>query len=430
MFFMRKLFICDFDGTVNAYDIGNKITRSILKNEVYKKINKLYKARKIDNFDIYEKYLATAISKDGKVIKKVIKRYLKETNGFTEFAKFAKKESYDLIILSDGFDLYISEFLKKYKLNIPFFANKILETSDGYKILFPHMTDECKRCGTCKSEIIKKLKKNYREIIYVGDGISDICSSSIVDVFFAKKPIFNKINTDKKFYFYDFNKLRELISKKGRYKSVIFDLDGTLVDGFDIIYESFNYSLKTLGLKEIPIKEIRKVIGPALSEGFRRLVPANLVERGVNLYRSYYKGRYLERTILFEGVMDILNFLKDNKIIVGLITNKKQSFAIDLLDHLKISRFFDFIKGAEEGYLPKPDSHIMDNIKDEYNLSADEIIYIGDSEIDGVFAKNCNVDFIALGLGLGSERNLYKYRPVTYLKSMNELYEILKFIIL
>lgn len=427
---MKKIFVCDFDGTINKFDIGNKITRSLLSPEQYNFIDKLYKERKITNFDIYEKYLAKLISKDGQGIKGIINKYLRETDGFREFANFVKNENYDLLILSDGFDIYISEFLKKYSLDIPYYANRLIKTEDGYNIIFPNRTEDCNKCGTCKSEVIKKLKENYGEIIYVGDGISDICPSEIVDVFFAKKSIFNKINTNKKFYFYDFNKLKELISKKGKYKSVIFDLDGTLVDGFDIIYESFNYSLRTLGLKEIPVREIKKVIGPALSEGFRRIVPENLVEEGVKLYRSYYKERYLERTILFEKVEEILNFLKDNKIIVGLITNKKQNFAKELLDYLKISKYFDFIKGADEGYLPKPDSEIMEDVKNSFKLSSEEIIYLGDSEIDGVFAKNCNVDFIALGVGLGNEKNLYKYRPMTYLKSINDLYEILKLIIL
>lgn len=427
---MKKIFVCDFDGTINKFDIGNKITRSLLSPEQYNFIDKLYKERKITNFDIYEKYLAKLISKDGQGIKGIINKYLRETDGFREFANFVKNENYDLLILSDGFDIYISEFLKKYSLDIPYYANRLIKTEDGYNIIFPNRTEDCNKCGTCKSKVLKKIKKDYSEIIYVGDGISDICPSEIVDVFFAKRSIFNKINTNKKFYFYDFNKLKELISKKGKYKSVIFDLDGTLVDGFDIIYESFNYSLRTLGLKEIPVREIKKVIGPALSEGFRRIVPENLVEEGVKLYRSYYKERYLERTILFEKVEDILKFLKDNKIIVGLITNKKQNFAKELLDYLKISKYFDFIKGADEGYLPKPDSEIMEDVKNSFKLSSEEIIYLGDSEIDGVFAKNCNVDFIALGVGLGNEKNLYKYRPMTYLKSINDLYEILKLIIL
>ncbi len=425
---MKRIIINDFDGTINRFDIGNKITKSLLTTEDYKLIDRVYKNRKISNYEIYERYLAPIISKDGHNLSSIINKYLHQTNGFVNFFNFAKKQDYDLLILSDGFDIYISAFLKKYNIDIPYFANRVIKTEEGYSLIFPNKKPHCERCGTCKEDIIKNLRRKYNEIIYIGDGLSDICPSSWADVFFGKRKIFKEINVGKKFYFYDYDRLKDLLQKKGNYRAVIFDLDGTLVDGFDIIYESFNYSLKTLGLKEIPIREIKKVIGPALSEGFRRLVPEHLVAEGVNLYRSYYKERYLERTILFDGVRELLKYLKDMKIIVGLITNKKVSFAEELLRYLKIDKFFDFVNGAEEGYLPKPDSEIMEKIMKEFKINKEETIYIGDSEIDGKFANNCGVDFIALGLGLSSEGNLYKHRPLTYLKDMKSVLNSLTFL--
>ncbi|MCX7991768.1 MAG: MtnX-like HAD-IB family phosphatase, partial [Proteobacteria bacterium] len=202
---MKKIIVSDFDGTVNRFDIGNKITRSLLTSEEFKFIEKSYKSRKINNFEIYEKYLAPLISKDGHNLSEIINRYLCQTDGFIDFANFTKNKEYDLLILSDGFDIYISAFLEKYNLNIPFYANRIIKTESGYDVIFPNKTEDCEKCGTCKSEIIKNLNKKYEEIIYVGDGISDICPSDTVDVFFAKRSIFKEINNKNKFYFYNFS---------------------------------------------------------------------------------------------------------------------------------------------------------------------------------------------------------------------------------
>lgn len=424
----ERIFICDFDGTVNRIDIGNRLVKALLPDR-YEEINIAYSHGKITNFEIYRDILSPIISKDGDNLRTIIKRFLRETPGFRDFVRYAKDINSEIIILSDGFDIYINEFLKKYDIKIHFYANILNKERKGFSMNFPYLNKNCERCGTCKREVIRDIKKHYKVIIYIGDGQSDICSSDEVDVFFGKRRIFDGIKNRTKFYFYDFNVLKTLLEKKGRYRGVFFDLDGTLVDGFDIIYESFNYSLRSLGLKEIPIRAIKKVIGPALSEGFKRLVPENLVEEGVKLYRAYYKERYLERTILFAEAKKILQFLKDNRIIVGLITNKKVNFAVELLEYLKIDKYFDFIRGAEEGYLPKPESHIMESIMKQFKLFKDEVIYIGDSEIDGRFALNTGTDFIAMGLGLGTERNLYRYKPLTYSKNMNNLFSSLKFMI-
>ncbi len=424
----KTLIICDFDGTVNSIDIGSNILRELLPQK-YDQIDRIYQQKKITNFEIYKQILGPAISLDGANLSTLIKKYIRQTSGFSEFAKWVNDKSHDITIVSDGFDLYINEFLKRHDLNISFYSNRLFRKDGVYQMEFPYHNESCFKCGSCKSEIIKGFRKNYKELIYVGDGLSDLCSSRHVDVFFARRRIFNEIETKSRFYFRDFNDLKKIMSKRGGYRAVFFDLDGTLVDGFDIIYESFNYALNTLGLKELPVKKIKKVIGPALSEGFRKIVPQELVEEGVRLYRAYYKERYLQRTVLFKEVKDILGLLRDNGIMVGLITNKKVSFAKELLDYLDVSKYFNFITGAEEGYLPKPDSEIMEKIKKDWRLESHEIIYVGDSITDGLFSRNSGCDFIALGVGLGSERELYRYSPLTFCKDLKELNHALIFLL-
>lgn len=430
----KNLIACDFDGTVNKIDVGSSLVKALFP-EQWEYINKAYQAGKLSNLEIYRDILAPAFKNNGGDPAKIIPKFLRSAGGFQDFYQFCGDAGYELIILSDGFDLYIREFLKKYVLDIKFYANRMVKNGGGYVLEFPNINNDCAVCGTCKTGLIKQLKKQYREIVYVGDGDSDICPSLISSVFFGKKKALKKVRSmavsDKvpQFYFYDFERLKEVIKKTGSYRAIVFDLDGTIVDGFDIIYESFNHSLVKLGLEPVPTHRIKKVIGPALSEGFRRLVPSELVDDGVKIYRAYYKDRYLERTMLFSGMRETLKMLKDNNIIVGLITNKKGAFASELMDYLKLSKYFDFIKGAEEGCLPKPDGAMIDAAARQYGLEKSEIIYVGDSSIDGSFARNSGVDFIAVGMGLGKEDELYRYKPISYCASVEELQRVLEYLL-
>lgn len=426
----KNLIACDFDGTINYIDIGKTITKSLFPN-YWKNIEQSFKNGELNNYKLYCDYILPALKTNNHKINKIISKNLRIAPGFIEFYEKMSKNGSKLIILSDGFDKYIKAFLEKYNLKIDFYANKIIKDATQYSIKYPFHCHACSTCGTCKTFVLKKLKKHYENIIYIGDGVSDICPSFQSNIFFAKRKIFNKIqkiegdNKPAIFYLYDFHRTTKVVNILNKVKCVIFDLDGTLVDGFDIIYESFNYALKKLGLKEVPKTKIKKVIGPALSEGFRRLVPENLVERGVTTYREYYKGKYLQRTVLFQGITELLTLLKDREVIVGMITNKKGNFAKDLLDHLGLSKFFDFIIGAEEGFLPKPEGEVINHIIERYRLSKQEIVYIGDSTIDGEFSKNSGISFIAVGMGLGKERELYKYKPLTFSSNTKELTEVL-----
>jgi phosphoglycolate phosphatase len=433
----NNLIACDFDGTINRIDIGKVITKALLPSE-WQKIESAFKNNELNNFMLYHKYVLPALNRNNFKIEHIINKNLKIAPGFKEFFEKMTHEGNKIIVLSDGFDVYIEAFIKKYKLNIEYYSNRLIysEKHQKYSIINPNHCYCCTECGTCKTKVIRKIKNQYQNIIYVGDGDSDICASLQSNIFFGKRKVLLKIQQiDSKykpalFYLYNFNNLTNQIENLNKVRCVIFDLDGTLVDGFDIIYESFNYALKKLGLKTVPISKIRKVIGPALSEGFRRLVPNNLVEKGVQLYREYYKERYLKKTILFDGIRELLTMLKDRNIIIGLITNKKGNFAKDLLEYLNLIPYFDFIKGAEEGFLPKPESQIIEHILRLYNLKPNEVVYIGDSSIDGEFANKAGVKFLAVGMGLGKEQELYKYKPLSFCLNTKDLINILNKIVL
>ncbi|NMM65344.1 MtnX-like HAD-IB family phosphatase [Clostridium sp. P21] len=183
---MKKAFVIDFDGTITVKDVGFTIVQE-LSGEKWKEFNELRAQRKIGTPECSRGQWSLVNHNE-----EDLKNYLKKfslNKGFKEFLKFANKNSYKLIIASDGYDVYINEILKeltKEELeNIHILCNKAVYNK-GWKLSFPYENSKCNLCGNCKKKIVKDLKDKGYEMFYVGDGESDKCACVYADKIFAK----------------------------------------------------------------------------------------------------------------------------------------------------------------------------------------------------------------------------------------------------
>ncbi len=112
---------------------------------------------------------------------------------FPILLKIAQEKSIPLKILSDGLDVYIKYLLEKEGLgDLDFLANKAELVDNTIKITFEHTNKECKSCGICKGEIIREFRENQDkpyQIVFIGDGYSDVCAAKEADILFAKKDL-------------------------------------------------------------------------------------------------------------------------------------------------------------------------------------------------------------------------------------------------
>jgi 2,3-diketo-5-methylthio-1-phosphopentane phosphatase len=120
--------------------------------------------------------------------------------GFPGFVDLCRQRGVHLAILSDGLDLYLYRLLQGLGLRgcpgtvplaplngcLPVFVNHAEWTPEGVVVEFPHAGRECADCGNCKTEELLALRPNYRRVLYLGDGYSDMCAARHADVLFAK----------------------------------------------------------------------------------------------------------------------------------------------------------------------------------------------------------------------------------------------------
>ena len=171
-----------------------------------------------------------------------------------------------------------------------------------------------------------------------------------------------------------------------KYKGIIFDLDGTLMNTIEDIGDSMNEVLQAFNLGTYSYEEYKKKVGG----GFRKLIlnsfpedtNENTIDRALEMLYQIYAEKYLNKTRPYDGIKDLLDILSKNDIKLGVNSNKKDEYTKNI-----INKFFNdipFVKicGEREGIQNKPDPTAALEIAKSMNLKVEEIIFIGDSKTD------------------------------------------------
>ncbi|AGK99782.1 MtnX-like HAD-IB family phosphatase [Desulfoscipio gibsoniae] len=183
---MKKVFYIDFDGTITQKDTCQAMVEAFA-GEGWQQINELWEKRKISTEECANRtfQLFRATLDDLRSLLDTIEI----DEGFGTFVKFCKKECYPVYILSDGYDFCIEYILKKHGYKIPYFANQLV-FEQGFRIRCSYYNQDCGLCGTCKLSLMKRLTQPGSQVVYVGDGISDICPAGHSNLVFAKGKLF------------------------------------------------------------------------------------------------------------------------------------------------------------------------------------------------------------------------------------------------
>ena len=212
------------------------------------------------------------------------------------------------------------------------------------------------------------------------------------------------------------------------YQYILFDLDGTLTDPGLGITNSVMYAFKKFGI-DIPDRAaLYKFIGPPLQESFEKYYGFSneKSELAIQYYREYFKVSGLYENKVYDGIEELLKNLKAQNKSVILATSKPEVFAVEILKHFQLDKYFDFIAGAtmDETRVKKADviSYALDSCKIS-DLSA--AIMIGDREHDILGAKQIGLDSMGVLFGYGSREEL-EAAGATYIAS--NVADILKYI--
>lgn len=180
---MDIVFIVDFDGTITKEDTCYAMLNKFA-TQSWEELDKLWSEGQLSTEQCSTKMFELMDLNEEKLREFIYS--LDADITFGELLGYCEKEKYPVHIVSDGFDFNIEIILKKYNWDVGYYSNHLHFEDNGYILGFPYQEKECGKCGTCKTNILNKLKGNSRQVIYIGDGHSDKCPVEYADAVFAK----------------------------------------------------------------------------------------------------------------------------------------------------------------------------------------------------------------------------------------------------
>lgn len=210
-------------------------------------------------------------------------------------------------------------------------------------------------------------------------------------------------------------------------KLVIFDLDGTLLDTVKDLGHATNFALRECGFPERPINDYYKLCGRGIYNLFRGAVPEgkateDTVKRMAELFLGYYDAHMCDDTLPYPGIIDMLHKITGAGVIPALASNKYQEGAEKLIRHFFGDVKFLKILGQREGQPIKPDPAIVHQIMEERpDIKIDEVMYVGDSDVDMQTGANAAVRTVGVTWGFRSREELEAGKPWKIADNAEEL---------
>ena len=214
-----------------------------------------------------------------------------------------------------------------------------------------------------------------------------------------------------------------------KFDTVIFDLDGTILDTLADLRDSVNFALEKNGLPCRSTDEIRAFVGNGIRLLIERAVPLNtekeVVDKCFADFKEHYKNNSANLTKPYDGVVDVLYRLKSKGVKLSVVSNKAD-FAVQTLVKKYFDGVFDFAVGEKEGVRRKPFPDSVLTAMHCLGAHKDTTVYVGDSEVDVETASNSAIPCVAVTWGFRDKQVLECLKPEYIIDNPEEIIKIIE----
>ena len=212
--------------------------------------------------------------------------------------------------------------------------------------------------------------------------------------------------------------------------TILFDLDGTLVDTAPDLMGAHNHVMKKFGYPQKSLDDIKHIAGRGawimMQRTFRdEIKDENLKKEMVKEFINYYAKNIDRGSKPIKGVVKFLEWAKSKQILMAVCTNKQERLAVDLLKKINLSKYFEYIAGCDTFDFNKPDPRHLTNVIDIIGGDINKSIMIGDSEVDSQSAYNAKIPFILVEEGY-TEKNINEIPHKTLIKDFSNFEKIVE----
>ncbi len=218
------------------------------------------------------------------------------------------------------------------------------------------------------------------------------------------------------------------ISDMPKYDTVIFDLDGTLLDTLEDLCDSTNFALSQFGYPIRTLSEIRSFVGNGIGVLIEKALPQGKenihYEEVLKTFKAHYSLNCNNKTHAYDGVDWLLHELKSNGYKIAVVSNKVDDAVKDLC-----KRYFndtvEIAIGETETIRRKPAPDEVYTVMDALDATKESAIYIGDSEVDILTARNAQIDCISVSWGFRSEAELIEAGAVMISDTPEDVFKLI-----
>ncbi len=195
------------------------------------------------------------------------------------------------------------------------------------------------------------------------------------------------------------------------YQAVIFDLDGTLLNTIDDLANAGNFVCRQNGWPTHPVDCYKLFVGNGIPKLVERFSPADQrspqrLEQTLRQFRQYYSLHKEDCTTAYEGIEALLHQLSAQQISLGVLTNKEDALAKQIIARYFDKSLFHLVQGALPDVPPKPDPTALHTICRHFAFAEKQVLFVGDSDVDMITAKNAGIDCCGVLWGFRSKEEL------------------------
>ena len=186
--------------------------------------------------------------------------------------------------------------------------------------------------------------------------------------------------------------------------TILFDLDGTLVDTAPDLMDAHNHVMKKFGHKEKKLSDIKSLAGKGawvmMQRAFRQEIKDEKIKKEMmKEFIDFYSQNIDRGSKPINGVMEFLKWAKTKNISMAVCTNKQERLAVDLLKKLRMYKYFEYVAGSDTFPFNKPDPRHLTDVVEIIQGDLKKTIMVGDSEVDGMSAENAKIPFVLVKNG-------------------------------
>ncbi|MBQ4354019.1 MAG: HAD-IIIA family hydrolase [Clostridia bacterium] len=215
-----------------------------------------------------------------------------------------------------------------------------------------------------------------------------------------------------------------------QYQAAVFDLDGTLLDTLDDLHAAVNHTMRYFGYPERTREEVRSFVGNGVDRLIELSVPGGAQDENfraaITEYRNYYNAHSEVLTKPYDGIPALIERLQADKIPIAVASNKPHKATTDLC-----AKMFPTVSAVcgeqeKEGIRRKPHPDMVLHMTELLGYKPEECVYIGDSEVDLLTAKNAGMDCISVLWGFRDRQCLEEAGGTVFAETPEELYRMIR----